>query len=98
MSNYDDYAQFAEWERQQANIKAGRPANYVGRESWELPKSHYGKQQEALNRQNWKDVQREIEDPATLPEPDYPQRPTIYTDHNGKKFTYENGQRYYLED
>lgn len=92
MSN--DYEEFAEWERQQANVKAGRSAGNGGTFEEALKRPRYGEPE----RVTWKELQNQIEDSAPLPEPDYKQQPTIYTDQNGKRFRFIFGQRVYLEE
>lgn len=91
MSYYDDYA---EWQRQQANVKAGRSAGNGGTFQETLKRPRYG-EPDSVTR---KELQNQIETPSQMPEEDCEQQPSIYTDQNGKKFRFIFGQRVYSEE
>ncbi|CAM8006522.1 hypothetical protein ACI7K7_001513 [Escherichia coli] len=91
MSDYDDYA---EWQRQQANVNAGRSAGNGGTFQEALKRPRYGEP----GRVTSKELQNQIENPSQMPEENCELPPTIYTDQNGKKFRFILGQRVYFEE
>ena len=91
MSDYDDYA---EWQRQQANVNAGRSAGKGGTFQEALKRPRYGEP----GRVTSKELQNQIENPWQMPEENRELPPTIYTDQNGKKFRFILGQRVYFEE
>ncbi|EJN2898413.1 hypothetical protein P6141_004222 [Salmonella enterica] len=91
MSDYDDYS---EWQRQQVNVKAGRSAGNGGTFQEALKRPRYGESDSVV----WRELENQIENPSQMPEEDCEQKPTIYTDRNGKKFRFIFGQRVYFEE
>ncbi|UWM65750.1 hypothetical protein [Enterobacter sp. CP102] len=91
MSDYDDYVK---WQRQQANVKAGRSAGNDGTFHEALKRPRYGEPDSVTT----KELENQIENSSQMSEEGCVQQPTIYTDQTGKKFRFIFGQRVYFDE